>query len=168
MSIDTGKSYHIKDDFFTLVGGPNDGLMKNKENGQYRPHYFCLKDTQTEGIYWAIPQSSQNKKYEKIMLQKMAKDRHNRCDTIDIADYNYKPNAFLIQNMFPIIEKYVDHEHTVGGASVTLHQSSADRIRAKALRALSLHKRGHRIFFTDVDRIYQIMKNELESNNTDA
>lgn len=164
LSVDVEKSYHIKDDFFALVGGKNDGLMQNKENGQYRPHYFCLKDTSTEGIYWAIPQSTQTEKYEKLRLQKIEKDPHNRCDTIIIGNYNCKPNAFLIQNMFPIIDKYIDHEHTVGGASVTIHQSLSEEIKTSAFRVLSLHRRGCKLMFPDVDKIYQIMKSELASN----
>jgi len=161
MSVEIGKSYHLKDDFFALIGDAEEGLMKNKENGHYRPHYFFLKDIQTEGIYWAIPQSSQVEKYQRIMQAKIARDRNHRCDTIVIGDFGGKQNAFLIQNMFPVLEKYVDHEHTIGGIGVHIHQALSEEIKTKASRVLSLHRRGVRLMFPDIDRIYELMKVEL-------
>ena len=41
MEIRQGYSYHIKDEFFDLV---NDRyLMSNKENGNYRPHFYAIR-----------------------------------------------------------------------------------------------------------------------------
>lgn len=40
-----GYVYHIKDEYFEKV---NDNmLMQNKENGTYRPTFYCLKDEKT-------------------------------------------------------------------------------------------------------------------------
>lgn len=38
MSVSVGKSYHIKDSFFSLVNDSK--LMVNKEGNNYRPHFF--------------------------------------------------------------------------------------------------------------------------------
>lgn len=53
MSVSVGKSYHIKDSFFSLVNDSK--LMVNKEGNNYRPHFFFFEDTKTKGIYWAVP-----------------------------------------------------------------------------------------------------------------
>ena len=157
-----GKSYHLKDSFFLLVN--DDNLMKNKENGHYRPHYFCIADPKIKGIYWAIPQSSRVEKYKGIMLNKIAKSKSHRCDTIVIGNFGGKENAFLVQNMFPIIEKYISHEHLVGGVGVKMHSELCSEIETKALTVLNLHKDGVKLLFPDVDKIYNLMKNELMSS----
>ena len=42
MEIRQGYSYHIKDEFFDLV--QDKYLMSNKEQGNYRPHYYAIQD----------------------------------------------------------------------------------------------------------------------------
>ena len=157
MTINVGKSYHIKDAFFTLVNDPH--LMTNKEGTNYRPHFFFFADTQTKGIYWAVPQSTKAAKYQSIIQKKITK--YGRCNTIVIGSFGGQDNAFLIQNMFPVIEKYVDHEHTIGGVGVTIHKELSQTIISNAKEVLSLHKRGYRLLFPDIDRIYRLMTNEL-------
>ena len=158
MNVLIGKSYHIKDSFFTLVNDSK--LMTNKESGNYRPHFFFFADPTTEGIYWAVPQSSKVAKYRAIIQQKMTK--HGKCNTIVIGSFAGTDNAFLIQNMFPSIEKYVDHEHTVGGVGVNIHNSLSTEIISNAMEVLSLHRRGYKLIFPDVNKIYELMKNELK------
>lgn len=161
MNVSVGKSYHIKDSFFTLVNDSK--LMSNKEGGKYRPHFFFFADPSVEGIYWAIPQSSKVYKFRTIIQQKI--DKYGKCNTIVIGSFAGTDNAFLIQNMFPIIEKYVDHEHTVGGIGVNIHDNLSTEIISNAMEVLALHKRGYKLIFTDIDRIYEIMKNELVADN---
>lgn len=38
-----GYVYHIKDEYFEKVH--DSSLMQNKENGTYRPTFYCLRDT---------------------------------------------------------------------------------------------------------------------------
>lgn len=159
MVINIGKSYHIKDSFFSLVN--DDRLMKNKDGNNYRPHFFLFADPQVNGIFWAIPQSSKVAKYRNIMHQKIAK--YGKCNTIIIGNFGGKDSAFLIQNMFPIIEKYVDHEHTINGLSVNIHSTLSQTIISNAKQVLSLHRSGCQLIFPDIDQIYNIMKNELQS-----
>ena len=42
MEIRQGYSYHIKDEFFDLV--QDKYLMSNKEQGNYRPHYYAIQE----------------------------------------------------------------------------------------------------------------------------
>lgn len=159
MDIFIGKSYHIKDDFFALVN--DEKLMTNKEGSNYRPHFFFFADTQIPGIYWAVPQSSKVEKYRSVVQQKIAK--YGKCNTVVLGSFGGEENAFLIQNMFPIIEKYVDHEHTIGGISVKIHNKLSKNIISNAMEVLSLHRRGYHVIFPDVDRIYQMMKQGLQN-----
>jgi hypothetical protein len=63
MEILQGYAYHIKDSYFELAQDKN--LMQNKENGNYRPTLYCVKDEKT-GLYWMIPISSQYDKFKAI------------------------------------------------------------------------------------------------------
>lgn len=158
MNIIVGRSYHIKDAFFSLVN--DDKLMSNKEDGKYRPHFFFFADPQIEGIFWAIPQSTKVEKYRSLVKKKT--EKYGRCNTIVIGKFGGRDNAFLIQNMFPITAKYVDHEHMIGGSSVNIHSALSKTIISNAMQVLSLCKQGYKLVFPDIERIYDLMKGELQ------
>ena len=113
MELKEGYVYHIKNTYFELV--KDDKLMKNHEGDSTRPNYFCVK-MENDNILWFIPMSSKVEKYEEIIKDKMQK--YKKCDTIVIGNYRGRDNAFLIQNMFPIINKYIDHIDTVQGKAL--------------------------------------------------
>ena len=113
MKLKEGYVYHIKNTYFELV--KDDKLMKNHEGDSTRPNYFCVK-MENDNILWFIPMSSKVEKYEEIIKDKMQK--YKKCDTIVIGNYRGRDNAFLIQNMFPIINKYIDHIDTVQGKAL--------------------------------------------------
>ena len=94
--------------------------MSNKEQGNYRPHYYAIQDKKNPELYWMIPISSQAEKYKGIIEKK--KKRYGKCNTIVIGLFAGKENAFLIQNAFPVIEKYFDHIHTIQEQPVTIHK----------------------------------------------
>lgn len=157
MEIQQGYSYHIKDDFFDLV--QDKYLMSNKEQGNYRPHYYAIQDKKNVEIYWMIPISSQAEKYKKIIEKK--KKRYGKCNTIVIGLFAGKENAFLIQNAFPIIKKYFDHVHTVQKQPVTVHKK-LDKLLVKNLNeVLAMNNRGINLIFTDIKAIRAIMEKEL-------
>ena len=58
-----GYVYHIKDEYFEKVQDGN--LMQNKENGTYRPTFYCLRDEKTS-LLWMVPLSSRVQKYKAI------------------------------------------------------------------------------------------------------
>ena len=53
MEVQRGYSYHIKDEFFDLV--KDKYLMSNKENENYRPHFYAVQDRKNPELYWMIP-----------------------------------------------------------------------------------------------------------------
>ena len=60
MDYQEGYVYHIKDEYFTKANDPN--LMQNKENGNYRPTFYCMRDEKTS-LLWLVPLSSRVEKY---------------------------------------------------------------------------------------------------------
>jgi len=152
-----GFAYHINDRYFKLVNDPT--LMTNKEDGRYRPHFFCFRDASMPGLIWAVPLSSKVEKYQDIRSKKM--ERYGSCCTIVLGDFAGRPCAFLIQNMFPLTEQYIDHVHTVENRPVALHPSLVSEIQSNAKLALNLSKRGSKIIFTDISRLKTMMLREL-------
>ena len=120
--------YIIKDSFFSDMSDPY--LKGNKK--QNRPHYYCFEDSNYNGIYWMIPLSSRIDKYKKIVSKRTGKGR--TCDIIHIVklDDNHE-SAFLIQDMFPISEKYIEREYTIAGNHLRLtSEHAAKEIEQKA------------------------------------
>lgn len=159
MEIRQGYSYHIKDEFFDMV--QDRYLMSNKENGNYRPHFYAIQDKKNQSLYWMIPISSQVEKY-KIIIEKK-KRKYGKCNTIIIGKFAGKENAFLIQNAFPIIAEFFDHIHTVENRPVTVHNELNRIITENLGEVLALYNRGIHLIFTDIDKIRTIMEQELEN-----
>lgn len=154
MEIRQGYSYHIKDIFFELIKDAK--LMENKENDNYRPHYYAVKDL-NNNMLWMIPISSQVEKYQKIINKKVQK--YGKCNTIIIGIFGGKKNAFLIQNAFPISEKYLDHIHTIDNHPIQVHKELDKKLSSKLKEVIAMHKQGFKLFFADIDRIIEILEN---------
>ncbi|MDK0615892.1 type III toxin-antitoxin system CptIN family toxin [Clostridium perfringens] len=149
-------TYHIKDEYFQKMG-QNLGLMSNKENGRFRPNYYAVKDKNSD-IIWMIPLSSRYDKYIGIYNDKMRK--YGKCFNFVINRYGGKDSVFLLQNMFPILPKYIDHIHTANGQPLEVHESIRDEINKKFKRIMELEKRGKKILFTKVDILHSKMIQE--------
>lgn len=156
MQIRTGYIYHIKDEFFELVN--DDTLMTNHEKGKKRPTYFTIKDKE---ILWFIPLSSKVIKYQKVINSKIQK--YGRCDSIIIRKILGKDCAILLQNAFPTLEKYIDHPHILdNGEPAQVIDSLKEEIVTNFSYMLKLKKKGINLFFTDIDRIKNLMLDELK------
>ena len=157
MLISEGFFYHISDSFFSEVNEPT--LMSNYENGGYRPHYLAVRDSENTEIFWMIPVSSQYAKFS-ALYEKMER-KYGRCTKIVLGKCGGKNAAFLVQNAFPVTTDYFDHIHTSKGKPLTLHESTAKAIVNNLNNNLRLHKKGVRLFFADIDRIYHLMESHL-------
>lgn len=153
MEVKTGYLYHIKDEFFDIVNDEN--LMSNHERGKKRPTYFTIKD---KDILWFIPLSSKVDKYQKIIDKKIKK--YGKCETILIRQIGNKENVILLQNAFPTLEKYIDHVHTINGKPIKVVDSLKEEILNKFINIMKLKKNGINLFFTDIDKILDIIKKE--------
>lgn len=160
MEILRGHVYHIKEEYFEKVNDTT--LMRNHENGKARPTYFCIKNENTN-ILWFIPMSSKVEKYKQIRNLKISK--YGNCDTILIKKFMGKESVFLLQNMFPTIEKYVDHNHIVNGEETKVINQVANEIESVFNKVMKLVEKGKKIIFTDVEKDMKIMLDELKEDN---
>ena len=154
MEIKTGYLYHIKDEFFDKINEKE--IMINHENGHSRPSYLAIKD---KDILWFIPLSSKINKYQKIVDKKMKK--YGKCSGIIICEIAGVKEAVLIQNAFPTLEKYVKSKHMINGRDVKISPITKKEIINSFRQLLLLKKKGNNLFFTDIDRIKELLLDEL-------
>lgn len=153
MEVKTGYIYHIKDDYFAKVN--DKGLMINHENGHSRPTYFTIKEND---ILWFIPLSSKIEKYKKIVENKEKK--YGSCKTIMIREIAGKDSVILLQNAFPILEKYIDHPHIINGKPLKVIDTLKEEILNNFKYMISMKKEGRNLFFSDIDKLKEIMISE--------
>ena len=149
--------YFISDNFYEDF--PDPALMKNKEDEHGRPCFLAIQDD--DGLFWMIPISSKVSKFETIYARKTKNGR--RCDTIAFAEVLGNKRAFLIQNMFPIIEKYISGEycqHSTGNP-VMISEIEAKEILQKFKRVLALVKQGNtKLIFPNILQIAKALKSK--------
>ena len=128
--------YIIKEQFFEDMNEPY--LKGNKKEN--RPHYYCFEDENT-GIYWMIPLSSKIEKYRKIMEKREAKGK--TCDILHILRLDDKrESVFLIQDMFPITEQYIEREYKIANNHLMLtSEQNVKVIERKAKKVRGMLKR---------------------------
>lgn len=150
-------AYHIKDEYFEKA--QDSKLMQNKENGKFRPTFYCIKD-ETTSLLWMVPLSSQIDKYRRIYNKQI--EKYGKCLTIVIGEFDGKETVFLLQNMFPIREYYIDHVHTHGGNPIPVKHSLRKKIKRNMKIILQIHARGKKIVFPDIDRLSRLMIAEMQ------
>ncbi|HKL80458.1 MAG TPA: hypothetical protein VJ888_08495 [Mobilitalea sp.] len=155
-----GNLYFISDDFFDKFN--NQKLMTNKEDEHNRPCYYSLNDDKYEDIYWMIPISSQIDKYEEEFRKSITK--YGLCDKISFGYVKGEKNAFLLQNMCPIIEKYILNEYHYRGTTrpVTIPNDLKSELNAKARKLIRKAENGVCIPFTDIISMRNQLIQELD------
>lgn len=106
-----------------------------------------------------------NDYFELVNDDKLMKNHEGKCDTIVIGNYRGKDHAFLLQNMFPIIDKYIDHIDTVQGKALKVPSETRRIILDKVNKIFKLKQKGINLIFPDVDKIEQLLIEELKSEN---
>ena len=158
-NVENGKFYFIKDEFFQKI---NDKMiLLNKDNGNKRPCYYCFEDDKNKGLFWLIPISSKTEKYKKIYEYKL--NKFGKVDTLVFGKVNKDIRAFLIQNMFPIIEKYIQEKYIRNNIDVEITYKLKKEIERKAKFILSLAEKGSKVVFTDINKIREILLDELKN-----
>ena len=157
--IKAGYVYHIKDIYFDVA--KDDKLMRNRESGTFRPTYFCLKDEKT-GLLWVVPMSKRIDKFSSIIEKDTA--RYGSCKKILIARYGDRESVFLLQSMFPILPKYIDHAHTVAGMPMAVNPVVQEEIVKRFKEIRRLYARGVKLVFPDITRLEKLMKDEFAAD----
>ena len=91
-----------------------------------------------------------NKKIE--MQKKLGKKLS--VDTIVFGYVSNTYSTFLIQNMFPVTEKYIESQYIKNNVAIRLSNKLQKEIIYKANKVLGLYKHGMKnIIFPDIDKI---------------
>lgn len=162
MDFVNGRLYFIKNEFFEIVG---EQYLKMNKNDTKRPHFYAFKDNESS-LLWVIPCSRQVDKYKRIIQSKM--DKGKKHNHIQIIKVNGIEQAFLFQDMFPILEKYIENPY--------VKQETFMEIKdPKKLSAIEKNAKGiiklmrHGVKFTptqpDILKIEQMMLGELKQNS---
>ncbi len=155
MKVENGKFYFIKDNFFNIFKDYK--LMENKENGNKRPCYFCFNDLENEKIIWFVPISSKVDKYKTIYENK--KRTKKKVYNFVFGKVLGKEKVFLIQNIFPTTEKYIESKYQNKKQDVVITESLKKEIIDTSMNVIKLAKKGIHIPFYDIIE----MKNKLLS-----
>jgi hypothetical protein len=158
MQIENGRFYFINDNFIKKYGEKYN-LMMNKKIESKRPCYFCFKDKKDENIIWFVPISRQYEKYKSIYDKKKQKIKREPLNFVFgvVKDENA---TFLIQNIFPTIQKYIEEKYQVQKHDITVSAPLQKEIIEKAENILRLETKGVRIAFSDLVKFKQDLLNE--------
>ena len=161
MDFVSGRLYFIKDEFFETVG--EEYLKMNKDDTQ-RPHYYAFKDYSTD-LLWVIPCSRQVNKYKAIIEKK--KKNGKKHNHIQIIKVNGIEQAFLFQDMFPIIEKYIKNPYIKQNVFMEIKDpKKLSAIEDNAKDIIKLMRHGVKFTPTQPDsiRIEALMIEELNKD----
>ncbi|KDE68305.1 hypothetical protein FUSO4_00855, partial [Fusobacterium necrophorum DJ-1] len=128
MNIKKNGFYTLKKEFFKKV---ND---KNIPQKIKRPVYFCIEDKKNKDILWVIPMTSQVSKANKFIQKYGA----NKCYNFEI-NITMPNSVFSIQDIFPIIKKYIDSEYIVSGKHYIIKDKNLIKtVEKKAKKFISM------------------------------
>lgn len=137
---------------------PDDRLMKNKDTIDGVPHsrpcFFAFRDGRESGIYWIVPISPKYEKYKRIEQYKIKKFRFGT-----VLGRN---TAFLIQNMCPATEKYLTPYVDKNRQPIRIDGRVAADVEKNARNVLDLAKRGAKVIFPDVFKIFRDLVKQLQ------
>ena len=153
MEIENGKFYFIKDTFFEIFKEYK--LMENKENGNKRPCYFCFTDPENSKIIWFVPISSKVDKYKTIYENK--KKKQKKVYNFVFGKVLGKEKAFLIQNIFPTTELYIESKYQNKMQDVEITESLKREVIETAMNVIKLAQKGINIPFYDINEMKKIL-----------
>ncbi len=155
--------YFLADQYY--VDFPDEKLMKNKDEIDGTPHnrpcFFAFPDTHNAEIYWIVPISSKYEKYKKIEQSKIQK--YGKCDTIRFGTVLGRNTAFLIQNMCPATDKYLVAYIDKNNTPIRIDNRIAEDVSKNARLVLAKAKRGTKVVFPDIFKIYRALEEQLQS-----
>ena len=160
MEIIEGRLYFIKDEFIEKYNSKYH-LMENKTKGTKRPTYFCFRDKKIKDILWFVPMSSQYEKYYEIYNKIKEKRKIEPNNFVFARNLAGKKAVFLIQNMFPTIEKYIEEEYKKSGKSIKVPKAVKEDIDRKTRDIFNYTNKGVVATFTNLPEFIKDIKNEI-------
>ena len=84
-----------------------------------------------------------------------------------IARYGDGKSAFLLQNMFPILPKFINHVHTVAGLPMAVNPAVQKELLKRFKEIRRLYARGIKMVFPDILRLEKLMMKEISRESKD-
>lgn len=112
--------YTIKKEYFEIM---NKIGQSETNGGHRRPVYCCIEDNKIKGLYWAIPTSDYA---HRTPAQKVKIGKFINLPTKDLRSSYYhlakttKDAVYKISSVFPVTDKYIDHEFVTQGVHVVM------------------------------------------------
>lgn len=154
--------YIVKDKYFTDFSDSN--LKQNK--GENRPSYYAVKEE--SGILWLIPMTTQLDKMKERIAKKESQGK--KCDVFHIENICGAERGFIIGDIFPVLEEYIEREYTISHQAVVIKNERVIKdIRKKANKVLALIRKGIKLH-NKQPNVLEIEKKLLErikSNTTE-
>lgn len=133
------------------------GLMVNKENK--RPCYFCFRDRKNKEIIWFVLISTKYEKYKRIYETKKLKSANRPVYNFVFGKVLGRKSVFLIQNIFPTTEKYIEKKYTNSNIDVEIPTTERDNVIITSLRVVELAQRGINVPFYNIIEMKNILLN---------
>jgi len=73
-----------------------------------------------------------------------------------------KKSVILLQNAFPILEKYIVHPHIINGKPLKIIDTLNEEILENFKYLMAMKNQGINLFFTDIDIIKEKMLEEIK------
>ena len=94
------------------------------------------------------PLSSRVEKFKRIYDKQV--NKYGKCLTIVLGEFDGKEVAFLLQNMFPIRDYYLDHIHTHNCNPVSVKHSIQKEVNTRIKTLRQLNSKGKKVVFPDI------------------
>lgn len=135
-------------------------MINGKKHG--RPCFYAFKDSRNPDIYWLVPVSSNIAKYKELHEYKTK--RYGRCDTIHFGNIKGKECAFLIQNLCPVTEKYIESKYTIQDKTIKIDYALQNTLIKSSRRVLSITEKGaiKGLVFPNIKKIKKELIKQLE------
>lgn len=163
--MEASKLYFVKEEYFRKYKSSLSSTNKQEdEEGEHnRPCYYAFKE---KDIYWMIPISSQVSKYEYEYNKSI--EKYGMCDTLSFVYIKGNKNAALIQNMIPVIEKYIDKIYTYSGTNtpIEINEKKRKELNAKARKVVRMARKGKKLTFTPILEFEKRLLDELKQDAT--
>jgi hypothetical protein len=130
-----------------------------------RPCFFVFIDRSNENILWLVPISSRYEKYKVIYDKKV--EKYGRCNTIRFGTVLGAQAAFLIQNMCPVIPRYILEVYAdKNNVPIRIDGRVVRDVISNARAVLAMVERGANLVFPDVKKIRNVLLQQLKQNGT--
>ena len=127
--------------------------------------YFCFRDRKNKEIIWFVPISTKYEKYKKIYENKKLKSGNRPVYNFVFGKVLGKNSVFLIQNIFPTTENYIEKKYTNSNMDVEIPTTERDNVIITSLRVVELAQRGINIPFYNIIEMKNILLKKQNSAN---